>query len=113
VDASWTTVSLDSGGGGSGDDEDSPGEINVTDPDGEDIAVGLEREELIRELGEAIRELPDREQLVLSLYYKDELTMREVSKVLGISESRVCQLHARALSRLRSGITRIQEGRAA
>ncbi len=39
--------------------------------------------------------------------------MREVSKVLGISESRVCQLHARALTRLRTGIARIQEGRAA
>ena len=45
---------------------------------------------------------------MLSLYYKEELTMREISKVLGVSESRVCQLHARALTRLRAGMTRWQ-----
>lgn len=112
IDASWVTVSLDANSS-SGDDEDDGGVIAVPDPDDQDISVGIEHQELIGELGQAIRELPDREQLVLSLYYKDELTMREVSKVLGISESRVCQLHARALSRLRAGIERIQRGEAA
>jgi RNA polymerase sigma factor FliA len=112
IDASWVTVSLDANSS-SGDDEDDGGVIAVPDPDEADISVGIEQQELIGELGQAIRELPDREQLVLSLYYKDELTMREVSKVLGISESRVCQLHARALSRLRAGIERIHRGEAA
>jgi len=74
--------------------------------------AGIEREELIGELAASIRELPEREQLILSLYYKEELTMREVSKVLGISESRVCQLHARALTRLRVSLAR-QQGEAA
>jgi RNA polymerase sigma factor for flagellar operon FliA len=106
IDASWVTVSLDANSAG-GDEDDDGGEIAVPDPDEQDISLGLEQQELIGELGQAIRELPDREQLVLSLYYKDELTMREVSKVLGISESRVCQLHARALTRLRTAIARI------
>jgi RNA polymerase sigma factor FliA len=106
IDASWVTVSLDANSS-SGDEDDDGGVIGVPDPDEQDISVGLEQQELIGELGQAIRELPDREQLVLSLYYKDELTMREVSKVLGISESRVCQLHARALSRLRTSIARM------
>ena len=44
--------------------------------------------------------LPERERLVASLYYQDELTQREIAKVLGTSESRVCQLHARSLVRL-------------
>ncbi|MFN7035697.1 MAG: sigma-70 family RNA polymerase sigma factor [Bellilinea sp.] len=58
-------------------------------------------EELRRQLAEAIRTLPEREQLVLSLYYHDELNFKEIGKVLGISESRVCQLHARALMNLK------------
>ena len=111
VDSSWITVSLDAASHSDG--EEDGGEIGVADPDAEEVTAGIERQELIGELGEAIQELPDREQVVLSLYYKEELTMREVSKVLGISESRVCQLHARALTRLRTGIARIQEGRAA
>ncbi len=112
VDSSWITVSLDAASHSDGE-EDGGGEIGVADPDDEEVTAGIERQELIGELGEAIQELPDREQVVLSLYYKEELTMREVSKVLGISESRVCQRHARALTRLRTGIARIQEGRAA
>ncbi len=112
VDASWVTVSLEMVGPVD-DEDDGPGEISVADPSAEDITLGIERTELIGELSTAIRELPEREQLVLSLYYKEELTMREISKVLGVSESRVCQLHARALGRLRTGMGRSQRGEAA
>ena len=111
VESSWITISMDAPG--SSDEEEGPGEIAIVDPDQDDITLGIERQELIGELAGAIRELPDREQLILSLYYKDELTMREVSKVLEISESRVCQLHARALTRLRAAMTRIQRREAA
>lgn len=111
VDASWVTVSLETVG--PADDEEEAGEIPVADPDADDITLNIERAELIGELTTAIQDLPDREQLVLSLYYKEELTMREISKVLGVSESRVCQLHARALTRLRAGMTRWQQGDAA
>ncbi len=55
-------------------------------------------------LSSAIMALPERERLVVSLYYQDELTQREIAKVLGISESRVCQLHARSLVRLNEEI---------
>jgi RNA polymerase sigma factor for flagellar operon FliA len=62
----------------------------------------------IRELGfsqalaTAIGQLPEREQLVLSLYYDDEMNLREIGEVLEVSESRVCQIHGQALVRLRS-----------
>ncbi len=112
VEVSWITISLDTVGSADGE-EDGPQELAVADPAATDVTAGIERQELIGELAESIQELPEREQLILSLYYKDELTMREVSKVLEISESRVCQLHARALTRLRAAITRRQHGEAA
>jgi RNA polymerase sigma factor for flagellar operon FliA len=53
-------------------------------------------------LVQAIKSLSEREQLVLSLYYYDELTLREIGEVLQVSESRACQLHARAMMNLRA-----------
>ncbi len=61
----------------------------------------LERRELIEALGQAIGELPERERRVLELYYHEGLNMKEVGVVLGVTESRVCQLHSQAASRLR------------
>lgn len=61
----------------------------------------LERRDLLRALAEEIVRLPERERRVMELYYHDELNMKEVGAVLGITESRVCQLHAQAASRLR------------
>jgi RNA polymerase sigma factor for flagellar operon FliA len=60
-----------------------------------------EREELARRLRSALDQLPERDALLLSLYYVEELSYAETAEVLGVSESRVCQLHARALARLR------------
>ncbi len=53
-------------------------------------------------LAKAIASLPERERLVLSLYYDQELNLREIGKVLGVSESRVCQIHVQALIRVRA-----------
>jgi RNA polymerase sigma factor for flagellar operon FliA len=50
----------------------------------------------------AIQALAEREQLILSLYYNDQLTFKEIGKVLDITESRVCQLHARAIINLKA-----------
>ena len=53
-------------------------------------------------LVQAIEALPEREKLVMSLYYEEELNLREIGEVLGVTESRVCQLHSQAIARLRS-----------
>jgi RNA polymerase sigma factor for flagellar operon FliA len=53
-------------------------------------------------VADAISGLPERERLVMSMYYDDELNLKEIGAVLGISESRVCQLHGQALVRLRA-----------
>ena len=57
-----------------------------------------------RQLVAAIGELPEREQLLLSLYYDEELTLREIGAVLDVTQSRVCQLHSQAISRLRGSL---------
>jgi RNA polymerase sigma factor for flagellar operon FliA len=53
-------------------------------------------------LAAAISGLPEREQLVMSLYYDEELNLKEIGEVLGVSESRVCQIHGQALVRVRA-----------
>lgn len=63
---------------------------------------GLEDERFKRALAEAIANLPERERLVLSLYYDEELNLKEIGEVLGVSESRVCQLHSQCAARLRA-----------
>jgi hypothetical protein len=52
-------------------------------------------------VADAIGQLPDREKLVISLYYNEDLTMKEVGGVLGLTESRVSQLHSQAMLRLK------------
>lgn len=74
-------------------------QIPAPDGDPSDL-VG--REHLLKRLATAIDCLPEREQLVLSLYYDEELHLKEIGAVLGVSESRVSQLHSQALVRLRA-----------
>ncbi len=62
----------------------------------------LEDERFRTALAEAIGKLPERERLVLSLYYDDELNLKEIGAVLGVSESRVSQLHSQCAARLRA-----------
>jgi len=62
----------------------------------------LERNEVRLILRRAIEELPEREKLVMSLYYEQELNLREIGEVLGVSESRVCQIHTQSIARLRA-----------
>lgn len=65
------------------------------------------REQIRKKLAEAIRRLPRQEQLVLSLYYYEELTMKEIGAVLGYTESRISQLHTKAVLSLRTRLARI------
>ena len=62
----------------------------------------IDEEEYHKLLAESIRILPEKEQLVMSLYYQDELNFREIGQVLDVSESRVCQIHGQAMLRIRS-----------
>lgn len=62
----------------------------------------LSGDEYHRQLTLAIKNLPEKEQLVMSLYYHDELNFREIGEVLNVTESRICQLHGQALLRIKS-----------
>lgn len=67
-----------------------------------DPVAEVEQREMCRLLAEAIDRLPERERLVIALYYYEGLTFREIGRVLGVSESRVYQLHTQAVMRLRN-----------
>lgn len=71
---------------------------------GEQSAPGdeIEETELKRELRKAVRELPEKDRIVITLYYFEGLTLAEIGKVLGVTESRACQLHGRANANLRA-----------
>lgn len=69
----------------------------------------VEAQELMALLHVALNELPERERMLLALYYREELTMKEISKIMNVSESRVCQLHIQAILRLRNALD-IQQG---
>lgn len=69
----------------------------------------VEVRERIRQLGTAIDRLPERERLVIALYYYEGLTFKEIGKVLSVSESRVYQLHTQAVIRMRGYLGRDQE----
>lgn len=75
------------------EDERSPG------PDEQ-----VEMQETLILLRDALEQLPERERLLLALYYREELTMKEISKIMNVSESRVCQLHMQAVLRLRNAL---------
>ena len=70
----------------------------------------LKMEEVKDEVAEYINELPERERMVVSLNYYNDLSMKEVSEVMEITESRVSQLHSRAIMRLRGNINTKPEG---
>ncbi|MBL8200145.1 MAG: RNA polymerase sigma factor FliA [Chromatiales bacterium] len=88
------------------DQEGEDGEMpvhQIRDPDAEP-SVELESNEFRQALAGAIRALPEREALVMSLYYEEELNLKEIGEVLGVTESRVCQIHGQALARVRATI---------
>jgi RNA polymerase sigma factor for flagellar operon FliA len=90
----------------SSEDLQGPGDENFVDhycadnrPDPlQSLLADHERRTLIA----AIEDLPEREQKVMALYYEQEMNLREIGEVLGVSESRICQLHSQAIARLRS-----------
>ena len=96
LDELWTISS------GSGDQVALIDTIEDTDAPAPESS--LAQTELREALGEAISRLPEREKLVVTLYYYEELTLREIGEVLGVTESRVSQLHTKAVLRLKSAL---------
>ena len=84
----------------SGDEEDSFLERHAAGPENDPLEFLADRN-VRQTLVEGIEELPEREKLVMALYYEQELNLREIGEVLGVSESRVCQIHTQAIARLR------------
>ena len=78
----------------------------IQDPNAADPAQAMDATEMKDRLADAIARLPEREKLVVALYYYENLTLREIGEVLGVTESRVSQLHTKAILRLKS---RLQE----
>jgi RNA polymerase sigma factor for flagellar operon FliA len=94
--ASCRIASLDDS---SGDDDSLMGRV---EDDSADPFVDASNEGFRTALAGAIKELPERERLVMSMYYDDELNLKEIGAVLKVTESRVCQLHGQALVRLKA-----------
>ncbi len=103
-----TLISLDDLQGSAGEDGNSnlPIQDMIPDPNAVNPESSLEYREMKETLAEAIRRLPEREALVITLYYYEGLTLKEIGRILEVSESRVSQLHTKAILRLRGKLSR-------
>ena len=101
-----TIMSLDADT--SADDSDQSSSLGdyLADPRTEDVEQMLARQEMKELIGKRMAELPEKEQLVLVLYYYEELTLKEIGEILDVTESRVCQIHTKAILRLKGKIQR-------
>jgi len=86
---------------GGGDDDDDYLERHVA-VDGADPSEILRDKRFRGALVGAIEELPERERQLMSMYYEQDMNLREIGSVMGVTESRVCQLHSQAVARLRA-----------
>ncbi len=94
-------VNLDELRSSGGADQPMHGDI-FEDVKAENPFTSLKSREMRQAVAECIGILPEKERLVISLYYYEDLNMKEIGGVLGITESRVCQIHTKAVARLRS-----------
>jgi RNA polymerase sigma factor for flagellar operon FliA len=77
----------------------------IEDTSGPSPTTALDETELREAMADAIARLPEREKIVITLYYYEELTLREIGEVLGVTESRVSQLHTKAVLRLKARLS--------
>jgi RNA polymerase sigma factor for flagellar operon FliA len=96
----WVTVSLDRLMEKDSDGDSFPAAEMPTAEEDIDFTLSFDERELRQDLARAVQTLPERERLVISLYYVEKLTMREIADLLTVSETRVSQLHAQAVKRL-------------
>lgn len=82
----------------------------IADPLSEDPVARLNLEETKNRLAMAIGELQEKERLVLSLYYYEDLNLKEIGRVLEVTESRVCQLHSQAIFKLKTKLKKFKKG---
>jgi RNA polymerase sigma factor for flagellar operon FliA len=104
VEANCAILSIDSTIDTNGAEPGSSFRDILSDPDTPNPEETLTGTEVYECLTRAFEQLPERLQILLSLYYYEGLTMREIGDILDLSESRVSQLHARAVTRLRSSL---------
>jgi len=90
------------------DESTLPAALIPSEPERPDVA--FERDETRRRVQDAIASLPPREQKVIGLYYYNEATMKQIGAEIGVNESRVSQLHARAIGRLREALSHLAPG---
>lgn len=88
------------------DEETGLSAIDLVRDDGEDALQMIESNQTRKELARSINKLPERERQVIALYYNEELNMKEIGEVLGVSESRVSQLRSQAIVRLRANLAK-------
>ncbi len=89
----------------------SPLAYQLAEPmdDDADPVAALEEKELRRIVANAVERLPEREKLVVALYYQEGMTFKEIGAILGVTESRICQIHSQAMARLRAAVIRETE----
>lgn len=101
--APLTVLSLDEQEGLPGEDGLKLSET-IPDEQAEDALKGIEEEQMRTVLREAIQGLPEKERLVVAMYHFEELNFKEIGRVMGITESRVCQIHSKAMMKLRARV---------
>ena len=95
----------------SGGDNDNVTIVDsIESPNSMNPDIIVEKEEIKQVIIGAIKELPEKEKKVLVLYYYEDLTLKEIGKILEVTESRVSQLHTKAIIRLRAKLTNIKKG---
>lgn len=90
------------------DDDDIPLIGTIEDPKSPSPEKSLEEKEELQYLTKALDVLSEKDKTVLSLYYYEKMTLKEIGKILNVSESRVCQLHSRAIIHLRKTLKKMK-----